>query len=122
MSAHKASELTDIKNKALQSISEWVIINQLVLNTSKKKSIVFGSKRSLRPKPQLELCIKGVTIEQVEEAELLGVILDGQLSWSSQIDKVVVKMGSVCLLLKYVLRFFTQKSTVLVVLILIAVW
>ena len=35
-----------------------------------------------------------MTLEQVEEAKLLGVTLDGQLSWSSQIDKVVVKMGA----------------------------
>jgi hypothetical protein len=59
---------------------------------SKTKSIVFGSKHSLRPKPQLELCIKCVTIEQVEEDKLLGITLDDQLSWASYIDTVVVKM------------------------------
>jgi hypothetical protein len=66
-----------------------VINNKLFLNTSKTKSIVFGSKHYLRPEPQLE----DVTIEQVEEAKLLGMTLDGQLSWLSHIDKVVVKMG-----------------------------
>ena len=71
-----------------------MIHNKLVLNTSKTESIVFGSKHSVRPKPQLELCRKCVTIEQVEEAKLLGRTLDGQLSWSSHIDKVVVKMGT----------------------------
>ena len=55
--------------------------------------IVFGLKHSLRPKPQLELCVKGVTIEQVEEAKLPGLTLNGQLLWSSHIDKVAVKMG-----------------------------
>ena len=59
----------------------------MVLNTSKTKSIVFLSKHSLRPKPQLELCIQGVTIEQVEEAKLLGKTMDGQLSWSSPIKE-----------------------------------
>jgi hypothetical protein len=34
-----------------------------------------------------------VAIEQVVEAKLLSITLDGQLSWSSHIDKVVVKMG-----------------------------
>ena len=42
MSAPKASELTEMLNKELQSVSEWVIINKLVLDTSKTKSIVFG--------------------------------------------------------------------------------
>jgi hypothetical protein len=71
-----------------------VIYNKLVLNTSKSNSIVFVSKHYVRPKPQLELCINGVTIEQVEEAKLLGITLAGQLSWACHIDKVVVKMGS----------------------------
>jgi hypothetical protein len=77
MSAPNASELTEILTKELQSVSEWVINNKLVLNTSKTKSIVFGSKHSLSAKPQLEMYIKAVTIEQVEEAELLGITTDG---------------------------------------------
>ena len=69
-----------------------MINNKLVLNISNTKSIVFGSKHSLRTKPQLELCIKCVTIEQVEDAKLLGITLDGQLSWSYHINTVAVKM------------------------------
>ncbi|KAK6320212.1 hypothetical protein J4Q44_G00093190 [Coregonus suidteri] len=87
----------------------------MVLNASKTKSIVFGSKHSVRPKPQLELWIKGVTIEQIEEAKLLGIALDGQLSWSSHVDKVVVKMGRGMSVIKIFSAFLTQKSTVLVV-------
>jgi hypothetical protein len=34
-----------------------------------------------------------VTIEEVEEAKLLCITLDDKLSWSSHIDRVVVKMG-----------------------------
>jgi hypothetical protein len=65
-SAPTARDLTETLSEELQSVSEWVIKNKLVLNTYKTKSIVFASKRSLRPKPQLELCInKGVTIEKV---------------------------------------------------------
>ena len=63
MSAPKASELTEILNKELQSVPEWVINNKWVLNTSQTKGIVFGSKHSLRPKPQLELYIKVVAVE-----------------------------------------------------------
>ena len=100
-SASTASELSESLSKELQSVSEWKNNNKLVINISKTKIIEFGSKHSIRHKPQLELCIKGVTIEQVEEVELQGVTFNGQLSWlSSHIDKVVVKMGrsTVCLL------------------------
>jgi hypothetical protein len=85
--------------------------NKLVLNTSETKGIVFGSKHDRRPKPQLEQSVKGVTIEQDEEAELLGITLDGQLSWSGHIDKVVVKIGRG---MQDALRL-ARRSTVLVV-------
>ena len=44
MAAHKASELTEILNKEVQAVSECMINNKLVLNTSKTESIVFGFK------------------------------------------------------------------------------
>lgn len=86
--------------------------NKLVLNTSQTKSIVFGSKHSLSPKPQLELYIKGVTFEQVEEAKFLRTVritLDGQLSWASHIGKVVVKMGRGMYFIKRGYVFETNK-------------
>jgi hypothetical protein len=58
MSAPNASELTEIINKVLQSVSEWAIKNKLVLNTSKTKSIVFGSKG------EGYVCYKNCSIER----------------------------------------------------------
>ena len=56
-SATTATEMTATLNKELQLVSEWVARNKLVLNISKTKSIVFGTKHSLTPKPQLNLVI-----------------------------------------------------------------
>jgi hypothetical protein len=63
--------------------------NKLALNISKTKSVVFGTKHSLNPKPQLNIVINNVEIEQVEMTELLVVTLDCKLSWSKHIDAVV---------------------------------
>jgi hypothetical protein len=41
--------------------------NKLALKISKTKSIVFGTNHSLSSKPQLNLVMNGVTVEQVEE-------------------------------------------------------
>jgi hypothetical protein len=67
--------------------------NKLAQNISKTKSIVFGTKHSLNPKHQLNIVINPLEIEQVEMTKLLGVTLDGKLSWSKHIDAVLVKMG-----------------------------
>ena len=58
---------------------EWVASNKLVLNISKTKSIVFGTNHSLSSRPQLNLVMNSVAVEQVEEIKLLGVTLDCKL-------------------------------------------
>ena len=78
-SATTATEMTVTLNKEL---SEWVTRNKLVLNISKTKSIVFGTNHSLSPRPQLNLVINDVEIEQVEVTKLLGITLDCELSLS----------------------------------------
>ena len=55
-----------------------------------------------------------MNIEQVEEAQLLGITMAGQLSWASPIDKAVVRMGSGMYIIKICSAFF-DASTVLVV-------
>ena len=91
-SATTATEMTATHNKGLRLVLEWVTRNRLVLNISKTKSIVFGTNHSLNPKPQLNLVINNMEIEQVEMTKLLGVTLDCKLSWSKHIDAVVAKM------------------------------
>ena len=88
-----AREITATLNKELQSVLEWVASNKLALNISKTKSIVFGTNHSLNPKPQLNLVMNNVEIEQIEETKLLGVSLDCKLSWSKHIDAMVATMG-----------------------------
>ena len=59
-SATTATEITATLNKELQLVSEWVARNKLALNISKTRSIVFGTKHSLNPKPQINLVINNV--------------------------------------------------------------
>ena len=93
--------MTATLNKELQLVSEWVARNKLSLNMSQTKSIVFGTKHSLNPKPQLNLVINNVEILQVEMTKLLGVTLDLKLSGSKHIDAVVAKMGRSLSIINY---------------------
>ena len=90
-SATTANEVTETL-KELQSVLEWVASNKLVLNISKTNSIVLGTNHSLSARPQLNLVMNGVAVEQVEETKLLDVTLDCKLSWSKHIDSMVVKI------------------------------
>jgi hypothetical protein len=84
-----ANEVTETLIKELQSVLEWMASNNLVLNISKTKSIVFGTKPSLSSRPQLNLVMNGVAVKQVEETKLRCVALDCELSWSKHQDSMV---------------------------------
>ena len=66
MSAPTVKEITSALNKELQMVFKWVSDNKLVLNISKTKSIVFETKHSLSSKPQLNLVLNNVAVEQVQ--------------------------------------------------------
>ena len=103
--------MTATLNKELLLVSEWVARNKLALNISITKSISSGTKHSLNPKPQLNLVINNVEIEQVEMTKLLGVNLDCKLSWSKPIDTIVDKMGRSMYIIKCCSAFLTTLST-----------
>ena len=84
---------------------------KLVLNISKTKIIVFGTNHSLDPKPQLNLAMNNVEIEQVEVTKLLGVTLDCKLSWPKHIDTTEAKMRRSPSIIKHCSAFLTTLST-----------
>ena len=92
MYAPTVNEITATLSKELQAVIEWVTNNKPVLNISKTKSIVFGTNHSLSSRPQLNVMLNNVAVEQVEETKLLGVVLDCKLSWTRHIDTLIVKM------------------------------
>ena len=85
--------LTDTLSSALTDIYEWIECNKLVLNISKTKAIVLGSRYMLGKNPQVKLSIGTTHIEQVNTIKLLGVTIDSSLSWSKHINNIVIKMG-----------------------------
>ena len=69
---------------------------------------MFGTNHSLNPKPQLNIVINHVEIEQVEVIKLLGVTLDYKLSWSKHVDTTVAKMGRSLSIIKVLLCLFNN--------------
>ena len=110
-SATTASEITAALEIELQLVSEWVARSKFILNISKTKSIVLGKNHSLNLKPQLNLVINNVEIEQVEVTKLLGVILDCKLSWSKHIGTTVAKTGRSLSIIKSCSAFLITLST-----------
>lgn len=92
--ANTYKELSEVISQELETVYAWITLNKLVLNISKTKSILFGSRHKLATKPKLELYVAKDPIEQVEKVKLLGMVIDNHLSWSEHIDRIIQKMGS----------------------------
>ena len=85
--ASTCKELTDVLCKELQTVSDWVEENKLVLNITKTKCMVIGTRRKIARDSCLNLSMGGIPIEQVRNIKLLGIIIDDQLSWSDHIGQ-----------------------------------
>jgi hypothetical protein len=62
--ASECNELTDVLSSELRMVSEWVDVKKLVLNISKIKCIVFGSRYMLADDPQLNLSMNRTHSEE----------------------------------------------------------
>ena len=72
--------LEDALNTDLGIVNNWVDCNRLALNTKKTKCMLLGSRHKVVHYPRLTLNLGGVTIQQVENIKLLGVMVDSSLS------------------------------------------
>ena len=66
--------------------------NQLVLNQSKTKGLLFGTRQKLDNTDVFVLQLQGKNIERVSKFNYLGTVLDEQLMWKEHIDMVCSKV------------------------------
>lgn len=110
VAAKTAMELNMILNSELHSVVEWIRRNRLVLNVSKTNCIIFGSNHTLKCEPVLNIMINNVKVNQVKGTKLLGVTLHERLSWSTQINKTISKMGAGISVIKRGAKYLTNTS------------
>ena len=92
---NNSTTLSDVINKELNLITDWLALNKLSLNAKKTKMMIFHHRQKnilpLVPK----LYINGSPIERVTEFNFLGTILHECLSWNSHIQKIASKIAMV---------------------------
>ena len=71
----------------LKKIQEYADTNNMVINASKTKLMLFNPCKNKDFMPDIEL--KGSRIDVVEQTKLLGVIISSNLSWSANTDYIV---------------------------------
>ena len=74
-------------NAELLKINEWLQLNQLSLNISKSKYMIFQNVDE--DVEQLALNIDNTNIERVYEFNVLGLMLDANLNWKKHLGKIL---------------------------------
>jgi hypothetical protein len=78
-------------NEDLERICDWSQANGLVLNSSKTKFMVLGSKAQIasinRCTPNIK--IRNVSIQQVVETKNLGVVIDGGMRFEGHVTNIL---------------------------------
>ena len=90
-SSKNLQELSDVINNELSKMMEWLNANRLSLNIDKTNFMIF------RPKGKKEICptihINGSSIQEVDDAKFLGIIIDNKLNWIEHIRCISRKIA-----------------------------
>ena len=76
-------------NKDLTKIRNWCFDNRLLLNASKTKLMLFGSRQMIAKIPNFNLSLLGKDLVPTRCARDLGVIYDDRLTFSDHTVKTV---------------------------------
>ncbi len=88
---NSSSDISNILNTELDSISDWLACNKLSLNVKKTKYMIFHKPKKKIPK--LKLMMNNIIIERVSDFDFLGITLNENLSWKTHIDKIANKIS-----------------------------
>ena len=87
---HNMQNLVSEMNTELRKISEWFIVNQLVINMDKTHFVIFSRKRI---HDDVTLFLNGVRLKEKKITKFLGIFIDNKLNWSEHIINVVMKIN-----------------------------
>ena len=83
-------------NHEINLVHEWLVANQLTLNLSKTKYMIFHNKQDERVKKlvkKFRININKYCIKQVSEFKYLGVHFDNKLNWHCHIEYLCTKLS-----------------------------
>ena len=87
-------EINRVVQDDLNRVAQWMESNKLILNQSKTKSMLFGSRKNLAKSPNFCIQLHGKVLERVAKFSYLGVVLDETLSWKDNVEYVSSKVSS----------------------------
>lgn len=92
----------------LNSLFSWFQYNLLTINISKTCYIIFKAKNKTIP-PHDSLKINNIPLQQKNAEKYLGLRMDSQLTWKSQIEHIKNKLSSLLGSLRHMVRCIPRR-------------
>ena len=103
---------SQVINEELMLVSNWLKLNKLSLNVQKSKYMIFHTPK--KKVDSLHLTIDGTIIERVSDFNFLGLTLDENLNWKSQLNKISNNISKSIGILNKIKRIIPLKTKILI--------
>lgn len=87
-------EMISVLNQELGKVYDWTISNRLTINTSKTELLIFTNLQNLHFND--EVVLNGTTLQYVDNARFLGVIVDKKMNFKLHIQTINNKISKSC--------------------------
>lgn len=79
----------------MDRLLKWFELNRLVLNVDKTKLMFIKSTRKLNfiKRDEVNVTVKGKTLEIVDSAKILGMQIDSQLKFQKHVESISQKLS-----------------------------
>ena len=94
----------------LTNVEKWLVSNRLILNQSKTKWMLFGTRQKLKHCPDYKIELHGKIIDRVSSFCYLGVTLDENLSWNEHVELICKRVRKRLGLLSRIRPYLTLKG------------
>lgn len=82
--------VTQIMNRELKNIYNWLLANKLSINLDKTHFIIFAGKKHIPD--NIDIKIGNTSIERVFSTKFLGILIDSQITWKNHIQYIRSKL------------------------------
>lgn len=103
--ADTINDLQKKMNENTKKLHSWMTTNKLTINASKTNYILFRTPMN----QQFTLKYNGTTLERVTNVKYLGVYIDSELNWNTQIRKTMSNLSAITGIFRKISTFIPKE-------------
>ena len=83
--------IADILQQDFDNVAKWMTENKLIMNFSKTKCMLFGTRQKLNKESDFEIKLTDQPLERVTKFKYLGVTFEESMTWNDHMETICIK-------------------------------